>query len=59
MMRDFLKEDPSQPSPQGGGLNPVVPLLLNQGEAVPLVLSPPVGERTGRPEGVFRRVIRP
>ena len=59
MMRGLLKKDPSQPSPQGGGLEPVAPLSHNLGGAVPLVFSPLVGEMAGRPEGVFRRVLRP
>ena len=51
MMTSMLEKDPSQPSPQGGGLNPVAPLSHNLGGTVPLVLSPLVGEMTGRPEG--------
>ncbi len=51
MMTVPLKRDPSQPSPQGGGLNPVAPLSHNLGGTVPLVLSPLVGEMAGRPEG--------
>jgi hypothetical protein len=59
MMRDLLKEDPSRPSAQGGGLNPAVPLSFYEGRAVPLVLSPLVGEMAGRPEGGYGRVLRP
>ncbi|MBP2460355.1 hypothetical protein J3A65_001119 [Rhizobium sp. PvP014] len=51
MMAVLLKKDPSQPSPQGGGLEPVVPLSHNRGSAVPLVFSPLAGEMAGRPEG--------
>jgi hypothetical protein len=52
MMTSMLEKDPSQPSPQGGGLNPAVPLSHNRGNAVPQVFSPLVGEMAGRPEGV-------
>jgi hypothetical protein len=47
----FQVKDPSQPSPQGGGLNPVQPLWINRGWRLPQVFSPLVGEMAGRPEG--------
>ncbi|MBB6508976.1 hypothetical protein F4695_002333 [Rhizobium soli] len=62
MMHLLLKKGPSQPSPpspQGGGLELVAPLSHNRTSSVPLVFSPLVGEMAGRPEGVFRRVLRP
>ncbi|MBB6508975.1 hypothetical protein F4695_002332 [Rhizobium soli] len=51
MMAVLLKKDPSQPSPQGGGLEPVAPLSHTRGSAVPQVFSPLAGEMAGRPEG--------
>ena len=51
MMTSMLKKDPSQPSPQGGGLEPVAPLSHNRASAVPQVFSPLAGEMAGRPEG--------
>ena len=51
MMHLLLKKDPSQPSPQGGGLNPGAALSHNRGNAVPPVFSPLAGEMAGRPEG--------
>ncbi len=59
MMTVLSRKGPSQPSSQGGGLEPVAPLSHNLGGAVPLVFSPLVGEMAGRPEGDFRRVLRP
>jgi hypothetical protein len=51
-MTVLLKKDASQPSPQGGGLNPpVAPLSHDRGGAVPLVFSPLAGEMAGRAEG--------
>jgi hypothetical protein len=52
MMGGLLKKNPSQPSPQGGGLEPAAPLSHNRASAVPQVFSPLVGEMAGRPEGV-------
>ncbi len=51
MMHLLLKKDPSQPSPQGGGLEPVAPLSHTRGSAVPQIFSPLAGEMAGRPEG--------
>jgi len=51
MMHVLLKKDPSQPSPQGEGLNPAAPLSHTRASAVRLVFSPLVGEMAGRPEG--------
>ncbi|AYD00055.1 hypothetical protein NCHU2750_06600 [Neorhizobium sp. NCHU2750] len=58
-MRDTFvnfAKDPSQPSPQGGGLNPAALSVPGLGRSSPLVLSPLVGEMAGRPEGDFFRV---
>jgi Cu+-exporting ATPase len=47
-------KDPSQPSPQGGGLNPAETSKLDRGTGSPRVVPPLVGEMAGRPEGVSR-----
>jgi hypothetical protein len=53
-----MRKDPSQPFPQGGGLNPAAPLTLNRGGWEPRVFSPLVGEMAGRPEGVLMLASR-
>ncbi|WP_132273719.1 bifunctional diaminohydroxyphosphoribosylaminopyrimidine deaminase/5-amino-6-(5-phosphoribosylamino)uracil reductase RibD [Neorhizobium sp. BT27B] len=50
---DQSAKGPSQPSPQGGGLNPVAPDMPHSGSTAPHVFSPLVGEMAGRPEGDF------
>lgn len=53
---EFVTQVPSQPCPQGGGLNPADLLRLNSGRWLPQVFSPLVGKMAGRPEGNFIHV---